>query len=534
MRVADERVGIFSERAIRGRWLASLTAAVMALGTWAYAEASGPPNPKPNVIPSIKQWIPGTGTYVLSPASRICLATRHADTLSAAAGAFQQDLRSFFGVNLTIVRTDTPGSGDIFLTLDSTDEDDLGTDDFGTDDPGTDDLGTDDLGMGGLGREGYIADISDTVILRANSPRGLFYGTRTLLQLLRQDVSNDHIGQGTIKDFPKYPVRGFMIDVGRMPISMSWLRAYVKFMSYYKMGDLHIHLNDNFIKRPEAYVGFRLESTTYPGLASSDLAYSKKEYAELHALAETYGVTIISEFDTPAHSGAFTRYRPDLRHPALAPDHLDLGNPDIYPFMNALWDEYAGIFDQVHIGTDEYNGGDPDDMRRYINHYNRYLKAKGLGPVRLWGSMASFGGAGGLDRDMLVHIWSRDYYSASAAIRDGYDIINTSSWWYIVPEAGYPYFHDRLDPRLVYDKYEVWDITTIDKVDKNHPQLKGATFCVWNDVWYTKRYSEMAIHDRVREPMKAFSQKMWAASTELDYPTFEALMKTLGEGPGVF
>ena len=472
------------------------------------ADPPGPPYPKPSIIPSIKEWIPRTGTYALSPRSRICLATRHAASLTDRALALQADLQTSFGVHLNVVPTDAPASGDIFLTLDNADPD--------------------------LGPEGYIAEISWFVTLRANTTRGLFYGTRTLLQLLKQDAGNDSIGRGTIKDFPNYPVRGFMIDVGRMPITMAWLRAYVKFMSYYKMGDLHIHLNDNFIPKPEAYVGFRLQSEAHPGLSSTDLAYSKQEYAELHALAKTYGVTIISEIDTPAHAGAITRYRPDLRHPKLASDHLDLGNPDIYPFMDALWDEYVGIFAQVHIGTDEYKGGDPLDMKRYMNHYNRYLKAKGFGPVRLWGSMKSIGGASGLDRDMLVHIWSKDFYLASQAIKDGYDIINTSSWWYIVPESGYNFFQDRLDPKLVYDKYEVWDITDVEKVDKNHPQLKGATFCVWNDVWFTKRYTEMDIHDRVREPMKVFSQKMWAGGNALDYPTFSTLCKTLGEGPGVF
>lgn len=510
--------GSTRQRAIRKGCSARVSIVVIALGVCAYGsetraeapETSGVPNPKPNVIPSIKQWMPDTGTYVLSPASRICVDEDDAVALSAAAGAFRADLKSFLGIELPIVRTDSPNPGDILLTM----------------------LDESGFEAKNLGREGYVAEISDAVTVSAESPRGLFYGTRTLLQLLKQAPHNDRMGRGTIVDFPDYPIRGFMIDVGRMPIRIEWLRAYVKFMSYYKMGDLHIHLNDNAIRRPDAYVGFRLESTTYAGLTSKDLFYTKKEYAELHDLAKTYGVTIVSEFDTPAHSRAFTRYRPDLRHPDLKSDHLDLGNPDIYPFMNALWDEYAHIFHQVHIGTDEYNGGDPEDMKRYINHYNRYLKAKGLGPVRLWGSMTTFGGAAGLDRDMLVQLWYQGYYDVASAVRDGYDFINTNHLWYTVPKAGY--YNDRLDPERVYDDYHVWDLTTDGKVDRNHPQLKGGIFCVWNDVWYAERYSEMEVHDRVREPMKAFSQKMWASDTEMSWASFSALMKVLGEGPDVF
>lgn len=81
------------------------------------------------------------------------------------------------------------------------------------------------------------------------------------------------------------------------------------------------------------------------------------------------------------------------------------------------------------------------------------------------------------------------------------------------------------------ESYSVWDFDGV-KIDRNHAQLKGATFCVWNDVWHMKRYTEMEVHDRVRQPMKVFSQKMWAAGTELDYSTFCALMETLGQGPG--
>lgn len=51
--------------------------------------------------------------------------------------------------------------------------------------------------------------------------------------------------KGRATDFPLYPSRGFMIDVARKFFTMDYLRDYVKILSFYKLNELQVHLNDN-------------------------------------------------------------------------------------------------------------------------------------------------------------------------------------------------------------------------------------------------------------------------------------------------
>ena len=48
--------------------------------------------------------------------------------------------------------------------------------------------------------------------IEARTAAGAFYGTRSVVQLLRRKRS---IPAGTARDWPRYPERGLMIDNGR-------------------------------------------------------------------------------------------------------------------------------------------------------------------------------------------------------------------------------------------------------------------------------------------------------------------------------
>lgn len=81
----------------------------------------------------------------------------------------------------------------------------------------------------------------------------------------------NNIPKGQTRDYPLYEVRGFILDVGRKTFTMDYLQQVVKEMSWYKMNDFQVHLNDNLIglenvKDPmKAYSGFRLESDIKEG-----------------------------------------------------------------------------------------------------------------------------------------------------------------------------------------------------------------------------------------------------------------------------
>ncbi len=64
--------------------------------------------------------------------------------------------------------------------------------------------------------------IDDTVKVEAIDKVGAFWSTQSILQILKQN--NNVIPQGQTRDYPKYELRGFMLDVGRMPIFFGFLK----------------------------------------------------------------------------------------------------------------------------------------------------------------------------------------------------------------------------------------------------------------------------------------------------------------------
>ncbi|MGV2788518.1 family 20 glycosylhydrolase, partial [Clostridium perfringens] len=114
---------------------------------------------------------------------------------------------------------------------------------------------------------------------------------------------------------------------------------------------------------------YRLESTTYPGLASGNGHYTKQEFKELQLMAMDYGINVVPEIDTPGHSRAFTSY-----NPALGDERgLDISKPETVEFVKSLFNEYLDGSDptfvgpEVHIGTDEYWGPDIERFRWYMD-----------------------------------------------------------------------------------------------------------------------------------------------------------------------
>ncbi|ENM5736932.1 family 20 glycosylhydrolase [Vibrio mimicus] len=485
-------------------------ASILALVGCGQEEANKQINTAPQTIPSVSLWNGGKGEFKLNDSSSIVIDANYASELGEKAEAFQSDLLDLLGRRFRLTINSSPSRGDFFLSLDANNS--------------------------ALGDEGYTIDIDDAVVISANHADGTFFGTRTILQMLQTDLGNNSLNKGFITDYPQWENRGLLLDVGRMFMPINFLRDMVKQMSYFKMNNLQIHINDNVIqfdsnKWKEAEAGFRLESESHPGL-TSDEHYTKQEYIELIELAKLYGVNIITEIDAPAHSLAFTQYRPDLRHPELKEDHLDLGNPDVTTFLEELWREYAPIVEDVHIGTDEYKNGSASDMKTFINHFNGYLKELGKNPVRMWGSQKTIGGAAGLDRDLLVNIWYGGYYDPAQAVSDGYNIINTEdAQLYIVPFAGY--YNDYLNTQWLYDNWTPNTFSSV-KFDINHPQVKGGMFAVWNDAFAAgKYYTVDDIQDRVKPAMQTLSQKMWAGKKNTTYTEFSALMKII-ETEGVF
>jgi len=474
-------------------------------------------NKQPFVIPSLQEWNGGSGYFKLLPNSRIILNAKDQKILGPAASIFLKDLRQLTGDSTLSIARGKVRPGDIVLSLSPSQKN--------------------------MGEEGYTIDIDQSIQIKAPYYKGAFWATRTILQLLEQDAEHSQLVKGQLHDYPKYEVRGFVLDVGRKFFTLDFLKHYVKMMAYYKMGDFQIHLNDNGFKQffggdwNKTYSAFRLESTTYPQLTSTDGYYTKADFRELQKTAQQYGVRIVPEIDVPAHSLAFTKAFPEIGSKVYGMDHLDINNPKTYEIIDHIFKEYIGGKDpvfvnpEVHIGTDEYAKKEAESFRAFTDHYIRYVQSFGK-KVRMWGALThAEGNTPVTSKDVTMNAWYNGYAEPKEMVRLGYDQISTpDGWLYIVPAAGY--YYDFLNVKQLYQR---WEPNQIGKEVflMGHPKIRGGMFAVWND-HVGNGITMKDVHKRVFPAMQVLAEKMWTGKTDQsDFASFEKNSSRIGEGPGL-
>ena len=396
----------------------------------------------------------------------------------------------------------------------------------------------------GLGEEGYTMDIAPGAIgVVAGGETGRIWAQQTLAQL---KAAGAKAQCGKIRDIPKYRVRAFMMDVGRMHHSMDFMRDLARTMSYYKMNTLHVHLNDNAGgKDPNKYAAFRLESETYPELTAKDGHYTKKEFREFQLFCKSLGVTVIPEIDVPAHSLAFTRIKPEFASKKYGADHFDLDkSAEILAWLKPLFAEYMTgaaptfIGPYVHVGTDEYNKAEAEKFRGFIDAMFKMVKGFGYKPCA-WGSLSHANGKTPVlaGRDITIDIWNNRYYHPEAALKAGYTIVSIpDKIVYLVPFGGY--YNDYFDCKKMYETWEPKVNWRYVIPEKYMSQLAGGKFALWNDLCGKKKdgtpYTEADNWDRIHPAIQTFAQKMWCgARADQPWKHFAALADSLSEPEGV-
>ena len=337
-----------------------------------------------------------------------------------------------------------------------------------------------------------------------------------------------------------------MIDCGRKFIPMSYLQDLVKIMAYYKMNTLQVHLNDNGFKQyfdnnwDKTYAAFRLESETYPGLTARDGSYSKKEFIDFQIQAATNFVEIIPEIDIPAHSLAFTHYKPEIGSKEYGMDHLDLFKPETYQFADDLFKEYLKGDDpvfvgkRVHIGTDEYSNAKKEvveKFRAFTDHYIRLVEGFGKQAV-IWGALTHAKGDTPVkSENIIMNAWYNGYADPATMIKDGYQLISIpDAMVYIVPLAGY--YQDYLNEVFLYKE---WTPAHIGKAvfEEKHPAILGGMFAIWND-HAGNGISVKDIHHRVFPALQTLAVKTWTGKeTSLPFKVYNEKRSAISEAPGV-
>ena len=230
-----------------------------------------PSNPQPEVAPRLQEWAGGSGNFALSASSRIVVSagdgSKHfsddffstvlagrtdpeqsglgetqrsaarlalADSLNATAyhtasrrtldqvaAKIRDDIEDLTGLSLAVITASasiSPQAGDVVVDV----------------------L---DASSYTVAAEGYELAIGDWATIRANSTSGVFYGSRTLLQILAQS-GNNTAPRGTARDYPTLGHRLIHLDMNRKYWEMDYLADSFRRMSWVKLNAFKIHFAD--------------------------------------------------------------------------------------------------------------------------------------------------------------------------------------------------------------------------------------------------------------------------------------------------
>ena len=468
---------------------------------------------KPFVIPELKEWKGATGFFMPKQSVRIIYG---APGLQKIARQFAADYKALFGV-LPEIAEGKPCKGDFFFTIKRDKK---------------------------LEKEGYDIVIGDYVKVSANEPVGVYWATRTLLQMGEQ-YKNGNLPKGHIRDWPDYGIRGLLIDCGRKFIPMNYLCDLACIMSYYKMNFMHVVLNNNGFKAyfnddwNQTYAAFRLECETYPGLTARDGYYTKKEFVHFQEEAAERFVEIIPEIDVPAHSLAFSHYKPELGSKEYGMDHLNLSHPEVYSFVDALFKEYLDgenpVFrgPRVHIGTDEYSNKKKEvveQFRAFTDHYIKFVEGFGK-QACVWGALTHAAGETPVKSDnVIMYAWYNGFANPKDMVQQGYNLISIpDGLTYIVPLAGY--YWDYLNTERLYKQWTPAHVADVVFEEKD-PAIIGGMFAVWNDI-VGNGISVKDIHHRIFPALQTIAVKTWNIAPAFSYTEFETKRQKLSEAPDV-
>lgn len=319
---------------------------------------------------------------------------------------------------------------------------------------------------------GYRITVNDAgILVTARTPRGAYYGSVTLWQLLTPPGwvrgTPAKVAYGVIDDHPRFAWRALLLDSGRHYQSVAEIKQLIDWMSLNKLNVLLWHVTED--------QGWRLEIPKYPELTKtgacrkaagfdSELTGSDDKpycgfYTEADArdivryAAERY-VDVVPEIDLPGHSQAAIAAYPWLGVTGKRPEvwtnwgvspWLLKPNAKTLQFVDDVLDEVMRLFPSryISIGGDEADkqqwNASPDvraQMQKlglanmdqlqgwFMNQVATHLIEHGRTPVG-WDDELVAGAT--LPASQVVMSWHGDDNErvALAALRQGHDVVMT-------------------------------------------------------------------------------------------------------------
>jgi len=381
--------------------------------------------------------------------------------------------------------------------------------------------------------ESYELVVTDSgAKLTAPTSLGILRGLQTFLQLVEITPAGFAAPAVTIKDQPRFPWRGTLIDVSRHFIPLDVLKRNVDGMAAVKMNVLHWHLSDD--------QGFRVESKKFPKLqemGSDGQYYKQDEIREFIAYAHDRGIRVVPEFDIPGHSRSWFLGYPDLSSGtgpytleggAAIDPIMDPTRETTYKFLEKFIAEMAQLFPDAyfHIGGDEVDGKQWDanpkiqefihahgmknnqDLQAYFNQRLQKILAKNHKTMVGWDEILH----PDLPKTIVVQSW-RGQQSLATAAKQGYSGLLSSGYYLDLmwPAAR----HYAVDPMTMPDA-----AATLTPEEKS--RILGGESCQWAE-WVTPENVDSHIWPR----NAVIAERLWSPQSVTDASSMYARLNAV-------
>ncbi|MDR2758758.1 MAG: beta-N-acetylhexosaminidase [Spirochaetaceae bacterium] len=414
------------------------------------------------------------------------------------------------------------------------------------------------LREGEQGKEAYRLTITaGGITLEASAGAGIYHGLQTLRQLILSGYDHNTltIPALTISDYPRFPWRGFMLDVSRHFYTPSFIKKLLDVLSLHHINVFHWHLTDD--------QGWRFPVPAYPELIETgskrrDLRnpqtpelkqfYTSGEIRELVAYAGARHITVVPEVDLPGHTKAALAAYPELgctggpyqvddQH-GIFSDVLCAGNDRIFDLVEAVFDTLAEFFPApyVHIGGDEVPVSRweacpkcrrrleelgferPRQLQGWLTaRFARMLKERLKIPLG-WDEVLEDTEKMGLPPELVVMSW-RGREGGVKASSAGHPVVMSPSndgcyldyRNYDLPEE--PGAGSRIT--RVYDTY-MTDPVTPEMTRDQAALVLGGQGNLWSELIYAGRWAEYMIFPR----MCALAESLWSPRELKDFASF--------------
>jgi hexosaminidase len=373
--------------------------------------------------------------------------------------------------------------------------------------------------------ESYQLTVTDSSAqLTAPTTLGALRGLETFLQLVTITPSGFAAPAVTVKDQPRFPWRGMLIDVSRHFIPIDVLKRNLDGMAAVKMNVLHWHLSDD--------QGFRAESKVFPkltGMGSDNQFYTQAEIRDLLGYAHERGIRVVPEFDMPGHSRSWVIGYPELAS-GPGPFTLEQGDPildptreETYKFLEKFIAEMSKLFPDAyfHVGGDEVDGkqwdGNPkiqefinshgmknnQDLQAYFNQRLEKILTKNHKIMVGWDEILH----PDLPKSIVVQSW-RGQQSLATAAQQGYRGL-----------LSYGYYLDLMWPTARHYAVDPMSGAAANLTPEQKTLILGGESCQWAE-WVTPENIDSHIWPR----NAAIAERLWSPQDVTDVNSMYARM----------